>query len=394
MLIASLKLRRRNLGPLLDANGWAVNARVVNIPFGASLTQLAELPPGARALAEPSRRLRASRSLAVAARARRSVAGCRSWFARRPAGIPRMAPRLLRLRRAPSSATAAVATCSSSSWPARARSPDRQAEARRAVQAAHQRGRRHLQGRGVHACRPGAVPKTRSPSSCNGDMGPETAPKVLLVPLGDTYLAQVTPAARRARRRRLRGLAQAPRGLIAFKVKLRDETTWQEWIDEPVPESCASSTAPTASSCRRTWASCPARPERPLGAGARRPHGSADPAQGLRAREAAASSDAPDVCFVPSMGIAMADVISAFAANYLRPTSPSSTSSASSTRARQPRAGLTRLRPSRTARDRTIASHASASRRLAAPAGTRTSRARSSLPSDTLHTRMKSSPWW
>lgn len=49
VVIAWLKLRRRNLAPILDANGWAVNARVkINIPFGRTLTQLAVLPPGAR----------------------------------------------------------------------------------------------------------------------------------------------------------------------------------------------------------------------------------------------------------------------------------------------------------------------------------------------------------
>lgn len=47
MLIAALKLRQRNMGPILDANGWAINGRVkINIPFGAKLTQLAVLPPG------------------------------------------------------------------------------------------------------------------------------------------------------------------------------------------------------------------------------------------------------------------------------------------------------------------------------------------------------------
>ena len=45
MLIAWLKLRQRNVGPILDANGWAVNAHArVNLPFGASLTKLAVLP--------------------------------------------------------------------------------------------------------------------------------------------------------------------------------------------------------------------------------------------------------------------------------------------------------------------------------------------------------------
>lgn len=49
MLIAGLKLRRRNLGPILDANGWAINAKaLINLPFGHSLTAMPVLPPGAR----------------------------------------------------------------------------------------------------------------------------------------------------------------------------------------------------------------------------------------------------------------------------------------------------------------------------------------------------------
>ena len=49
VLIAWLKLRKRNLGPILDANGWAVNARArLNVPFGESLTGVAKLPRGAR----------------------------------------------------------------------------------------------------------------------------------------------------------------------------------------------------------------------------------------------------------------------------------------------------------------------------------------------------------
>ena len=55
VIIAALKLRKRNLGPILDANGWAVNAKAkINIPFGASLTQTAKLPDGAhRDLTDP-----------------------------------------------------------------------------------------------------------------------------------------------------------------------------------------------------------------------------------------------------------------------------------------------------------------------------------------------------
>ena len=49
MIMAFLKLRKRNLAPILDANGWAINANViVNIPFGNTLTHIATLPKGAK----------------------------------------------------------------------------------------------------------------------------------------------------------------------------------------------------------------------------------------------------------------------------------------------------------------------------------------------------------
>ncbi len=55
VIMAWFKLRSRNLGPILDANGWAINARArINIPFGTSLTQLAQLPANAeRSLTDP-----------------------------------------------------------------------------------------------------------------------------------------------------------------------------------------------------------------------------------------------------------------------------------------------------------------------------------------------------
>ena len=47
MILAALKLKRRNLAPLLDANGWAINTRArINIPFASHLTRLARLPEG------------------------------------------------------------------------------------------------------------------------------------------------------------------------------------------------------------------------------------------------------------------------------------------------------------------------------------------------------------
>ena len=55
MLMAYMKLRQRNLGPILDANGWAVNTLArINIPFGSTLTAVAELPRGAeRSMRDP-----------------------------------------------------------------------------------------------------------------------------------------------------------------------------------------------------------------------------------------------------------------------------------------------------------------------------------------------------
>ena len=56
MFIAWRKLRKRDLGPVLNANGWAVNAQsLVNVKFGKTLTSLARFPkltavdPAARA---------------------------------------------------------------------------------------------------------------------------------------------------------------------------------------------------------------------------------------------------------------------------------------------------------------------------------------------------------
>ena len=45
MIMAGIKLRRRNLAPILNANGWAINAdAIVNIIFGATLTEQVQFP--------------------------------------------------------------------------------------------------------------------------------------------------------------------------------------------------------------------------------------------------------------------------------------------------------------------------------------------------------------
>lgn len=54
-LLAWFKLRRRSLGPLLDASGWAVNTGApINLSLGACLTREGSMPPGAqRSLDDP-----------------------------------------------------------------------------------------------------------------------------------------------------------------------------------------------------------------------------------------------------------------------------------------------------------------------------------------------------
>ena len=49
VILAWLKLRRRTLGPLLEASGWAINGQVkINLLLGGLLTSKAELPANAR----------------------------------------------------------------------------------------------------------------------------------------------------------------------------------------------------------------------------------------------------------------------------------------------------------------------------------------------------------
>ena len=68
MLIAWLKLRQRNLGPILDANGWAINGRIkINVPFGGSLSKRAKIPPGAQhQLTDPFAEDHSKRDAAIA----------------------------------------------------------------------------------------------------------------------------------------------------------------------------------------------------------------------------------------------------------------------------------------------------------------------------------------
>ena len=88
MLLAWLKLRRRNLGPILDANGWAINSRArINVSFGAAMTELAEDPEGQQAPARRSVR-RQDAAVAPLLRDGRRARRARRHVVRRPPRRP------------------------------------------------------------------------------------------------------------------------------------------------------------------------------------------------------------------------------------------------------------------------------------------------------------------
>lgn len=68
MFLAWLKLRRRTLGPVLDASGWAVNSQIpINFMLGSCLTDAAALPPNAsRSFDDPFRKQNRWKKWAVA----------------------------------------------------------------------------------------------------------------------------------------------------------------------------------------------------------------------------------------------------------------------------------------------------------------------------------------
>jgi hypothetical protein len=54
MLLAWLKLKNRNLSPIVDANGWAINTSArLNVPFAASMTSLRPVPMSAALMPDP-----------------------------------------------------------------------------------------------------------------------------------------------------------------------------------------------------------------------------------------------------------------------------------------------------------------------------------------------------
>ena len=95
MVLAWLKLRRRNIAPLLNANGWAVNAASkISIPFGETLTDAAKYPkmkltdPYAKAGLAPWKKWLISLSAVVVAVGVLWIFNLLAW-AKLPSPIPR-----------------------------------------------------------------------------------------------------------------------------------------------------------------------------------------------------------------------------------------------------------------------------------------------------------------
>ena len=88
MLLAWLKLRKRTLGPLLEASGWAVNGRIpINFFLGGALTAQAALPPNStRSYDDPLSGKRSRRPYVLIGILILVVAfvGCAYWFKDHP----------------------------------------------------------------------------------------------------------------------------------------------------------------------------------------------------------------------------------------------------------------------------------------------------------------------
>lgn len=161
-----------------------------------------------------------------------------------------------------------------------------------------------------------AAPEDLKRLELNGDMGPEAAPKVLLVTLGDTYLAQVTPLLAALDDAGSEVWVKHPEGSFAYRVKLRDERSWQGWIDEPVPGKLRVIQRADGFELQTNMGKLPGID----------PNGPSVPVRGGRMdlptlrkgfeRVKQRFKDAPDVCFAPSMGMALSDVFAALAVNY------------------------------------------------------------------------------
>lgn len=144
---------------------------------------------------------------------------------------------------------------------------------------------------------------------------------VLLVPDEDTFVAQVSAQLATLDDARREVWLKHPEAPIAFKVKLRDATAFQSWIDEPVPGKVRVIHRGDGFELQTNLGKLPGAD----------PNGPTVPLRGGKmdlttlqrgfTLVQAKFKAAPDVCFAPSFGMELSKVSRALAVNYVSPES-------------------------------------------------------------------------
>lgn len=146
------------------------------------------------------------------------------------------------------------------------------------------------------------------------------AKRVLLVPVEDTYLAQASALLARLDDAGADVWLKHPDANIAFGLQLRDEPAFQAWIDEPVAGKLRVIHRADGFELQTNLGKLPGPyingPTVPVRGG------KMDLTTLQRGFEKISGrfKAAPDVCFVPSFGMALNDTARAMAANFTEPT--------------------------------------------------------------------------
>lgn len=145
---------------------------------------------------------------------------------------------------------------------------------------------------------------------------------VLLVPDEDTFLVQVAPLLERLDDERREVWLKHPDANLAFRVKLRDATRFQAWIDEPAPGKVRVIHREDGFELTTNLGKLPGAD----------PNGPTVPVRGGQMdlttlqkgfeRVQAKFREAPDVCFVPAYGIELQKIARAMSVDYFDADTP------------------------------------------------------------------------
>lgn len=147
----------------------------------------------------------------------------------------------------------------------------------------------------------------------------ESGAKVLLVPDAETYLAQLSPLLAALDDARAEVWLAHPGGELAFPLRLRDEPSFQAWLDEPVPGRIRVVHLGDGFELMTNMGKLPGPdangPSIPL-RGGRQDLGRLQ--QGLEALHGR-FGDADELCWVPTFGMELGRTAAALAAVYVAP---------------------------------------------------------------------------